>query len=178
MEANRQKDELEERMKLWREQHHEMASALSGQSFPEGVQVHSMASDDEMPPLEPINKVRIEEEEGEEEEEPKDDPIVDVEDAEISSTVPQRQTSTVKEEDILFQVHLRGAGLTEEHEQQYSNTMKKGKSKKETGRTYLVGLVEKLINSGKWTAKVNDELLRKRMEDWRVMKGKGKATKG
>ena len=115
--------------------------------------------------------------------------------ADSSSTVQQRQTrthketidystdinhwrgSTVKEEDILFQLHLRGAGLTEEQEQQYSNTKKKGKGKKETGRTYLVGLVEKLINSGKWTTKVNDELLRKRMEDWRGMKGKGKATK-
>ena len=116
--------------------------------------------------------------------------------ADSSSTVQQRQTrthketidystdinhwrgSTVKEEDLLFQLHLRGAGLTEEQEQQYSNTKKKGKGKNETGRTYLVGLVEKLINSGKWTTKVNDELLRKRMEDWRVMKGKGKATKG
>ena len=115
--------------------------------------------------------------------------------ADSSSTVPQRQTrthketidystdinhwkgSTVKEEDILFQLHLRGAGLTEEQEQQYSNTKKKGKGKKETGRTYLVGLVEKLINNGKWTTKVNDELLRKRMEDWRDIKGKGKATK-
>ena len=112
-----------------------------------------------------------------------------------SSTLPARQTrthketidystdinhwkgSTVKEEDILFQLHLRGAGLTEEQERQYSNTKKKGKGKKETGRTYLVGLVEKLINSGKWTTKVNDELLRKRMEDWKDMKGKGKATK-
>ena len=116
--------------------------------------------------------------------------------ADSSSTVQQRQTrthketidystdinhwrgSTVKEEDLFFQLHSRGAGLTEEQELQYSNTKKKGKCKKETGRTYLVGLVEKLINSGKWTTKVNDELLRKRMEDWRVMKGKGKATKG
>ena len=113
----------------------------------------------------------------------------------ISSTVPQRQTrthketidystdinhwkgSTVKVEDILLQLHLRGTGLTEEQEQQYSNTKKKGKGKKETGRTYLVGLVETLIKSGKWTTEVNDELLRKRMNDWRNMKGKGKATK-
>ena len=112
-----------------------------------------------------------------------------------SSTLPARQTrthketidystdinhwkgSTVKEEDILFQLHLRGTGLTEEQEQQYSNTKKKGKGKKETGRTYLVGLVDKLINSGKWTTEVNDELLRKRMNDWKDMKGKGKATK-
>ena len=94
--------------------------------------------------------------------------------ADSSSTLPTRQTrthketidystdinhwkgSTVKEDDILFRLHLRGAGLTEEQEQQYSNTKKKGKCKKETGRTYLVGLVEKLTNSGKWTTKVND----------------------
>ena len=110
--------------------------------------------------------------------------------ADISSTVLQRQTrthketidystdinhwkgSTVKEEDILCQLHLRGAGLTEEQEQQYSNTKKKGKGTKETGRTYLVGLVEKRINSGRWTTKVNDELLRKRIEDWRGIKRK------
>ena len=112
-----------------------------------------------------------------------------------SSTVPQRQTrthketidystdinhwkgSTVKEEYILFEIYLRGAELTEEQEQQYSNTKKKGKCKKETGRTYSVGLVEKLINRKKWTTEVNDELLRNRMNDWRDMKGKGKATK-
>ena len=168
-------------------------------------EVYSMAtaksSDDELPPLEPImtEDEAVKRIQGaqrglmtrneERREQTRDS-------ADSSSTVQQRQTrthketidystdinhwkgSTVKEEDILFQLHLRGAGLTEEQEQQYSNTKKKGKGKKETGRTYLVGLVEKLINSGKWTTKVNDELLRKRMEDWRVMKGKGKTTKG
>ena len=167
-------------------------------------EVYSMAtaksSDDELPPLEPImtEDEAVKRIQGaqrglmtrneERREQTRDS-------ADSSSTVQQRQTrthketidystdinhwkgSTVKEEDLLFQLHLRGAGLTEEQEQQYSNTKKKGKGKKETGRTYLVGLVEKLINSGKWTTKVNDELLRKRMEDWRVMKGKGKATK-
>ena len=167
-------------------------------------EVYSMAtaksSDDELPPLEPImtEDEAVKRIQGaqrglmtrneERREQTRDS-------ADSSSTVQQRQTrthketidystdinhwkgSTVKEEDILFQLHLRGAGLTEEQEQQYSNTKKKGKGKKETGRTYLVGLVEKLINSGKWTTKVNDELLRKRMEDWRGMKGKGKATK-
>ena len=165
-------------------------------------EVYSMAtaqsSDDEMPPLEPImtEDEAVKRIQGaqrglmtrneERREQTRDS-------ADSSSTVQQRQTrthketidystdinhwkgSTVKEEDILFQLHLRGAGLTEEQEQQYSNTKKKGKGKKETGRTYLVGLVEKLINSG--TTKVNDELLRKIMEDWRGMKGKGKATK-
>ena len=167
-------------------------------------EVYSMAtaksSDDELPPLEPImtEDEAVKRIQGaqrglmtrneERREQTRDS-------ADSSSTVQQRQTrthketidystdinhwkgSTVKEED-LFQLHLRGAGLTEEQEQQYSNTKKKGKGKKETGRTYLVGLVEKLINSGKWTTKVNDELLRKRMKDWRDMRGKGKTTKG
>ena len=63
MEVNRQKEELEERMRLMFGQHDEMASAVSRQSIPEGVKVHSMASNQE---------------EGEEEE-PEDDPIVDEE---------------------------------------------------------------------------------------------------
>ena len=119
--------------------------------------------------------------------------------ADTSSTVPQRQWRTHKEtidystdmkhwnqktnvleKDLLFQLHLRGIELTKEQQHEYENeTQKKGgKCKKETGRSYLVGLIEKLIQEGKWTTEVNDELLRKRMEDWRVMKGKGKATKG
>ena len=63
MEVNRQKEEFEERMRLMFGQHDEMASAVSRQSIPEGVKVHSMASNQE---------------EGEEEE-PEDDPIVDEE---------------------------------------------------------------------------------------------------
>ena len=117
--------------------------------------------------------------------------------ADTSSTVPQRQSRTHKEtidystdmkhwnqktnvleKDLLFQLHLRGIELTKEQQHEYENeTQKKGgKGKKETGRAYLVGLIEKLIQEGKWTTRVNDELLRKRMGDWRVMKGKGKAS--
>ena len=87
------------------------------------------------------------------------------------------QTTNVQEEDLLFQLHLRGM-FTEEQEKDYNKKKKKGKGRGETGRAYLLRLAEELIDSGKWTTRVNDELLRKRMEDWRVMKGKGKATKG
>ena len=66
MEVNRQKEEFEERMRLMFGQHDEMASAVSRQSIPEGVKVHSMASNQE---------------EGEEEE-PEHDPIVDEEEKE------------------------------------------------------------------------------------------------
>ena len=71
-EAQKQKDELAEKMRLWREQHEEMASAVSKGSYPAGVEVHSMGSADEMPELEPL-------EEGEEEDEREDDPVVEVE---------------------------------------------------------------------------------------------------
>ena len=71
-ETNKQKEELAERMRLWKEQNEEMASAVSKSSYPAGVEVHSMTSADEMPELEPL-------EEGEEEDEREDDPVVEVE---------------------------------------------------------------------------------------------------
>ena len=86
-----------------------------------------------------------------------------------------KQTTNVQEEDLLFQLHLRGM-FTEEQEKEYNKKKKKGRGRGETGRAYLLRLVEEQIDSGKWTAEVNDELLRKRMGDWRVMKGKGKAS--
>ena len=71
-EAQKQKEELTERMRLWKAQQEEMASAVSKSSYPAGVEVHSMVSADEMPELEPL-------EEGEEEDEQEDDPVVEVE---------------------------------------------------------------------------------------------------
>ena len=71
-ETNKQKEELAEKMRLWREQHEDMASAVSKSSYPAGVEVHSMVSANEMPELEPL-------EEGEEEDEREDDPVVEVE---------------------------------------------------------------------------------------------------
>ena len=70
--AQKQKEELAEKMRLWREQREEMASAVSKSSYPAGLEVHSMVSADEMPELEPL-------EEGEEEDEREDDPVVKVE---------------------------------------------------------------------------------------------------
>ena len=86
------------------------------------------------------------------------------------------QTTNVQEEDLLFQLHLRGL-ITEEQEKEYINKKKKGKGRGETGRAYLLRLVEELTISGKWTTRVHDELLKKRVADRRVIKkGKGKAS--
>ena len=168
-------DDLHERARVatdWRKTKYDTPSEVQSMAT-------AKSSDDELPPLEPplmtedeaakrlqaalkgriVREETLQRKRTEKREQTMDN-------ADSSSTVPQRQTrthketidysldinhwkgSTVKEEDILFQLHLRGAGLTEEQEQQYSNTKKKGKGKKETGRTYLVGLVEKLINNG------------------------------
>ena len=86
-----------------------------------------------------------------------------------------KQTTNVQEEDLLFQLHLRGM-FTEEQEKDYNKKKKKGKGRGETGRAYLLRLLEELRDSGKCTTRVNDELRRKRMGDWRVMKVKGKAS--
>ena len=52
----------------------------------------------------------------------------------------------------------------------------KGKGKIPTKKD-LIKYVERLIQTGRWADEVNDQLLQKRMEDWRQMKkGKGKGV--
>ena len=58
-----------------------------------------------------------------------------------------------------------------------SNLKTKGKGKTITKKDYSVNYVERLIQTGKWTDEINDQLLRSRMEEWRNMKkGKGKGV--
>ena len=149
-------DDLHERARVatdWRKTKYDTTSEVQSMAT-------AKSSDDELPPLEPLMtedeaakrlqaalKGRIVREETlQQKRTEKREQTMDS--ADSSSTVPQRQTrthketidysidinhwkgSTVKEEDILFQLHLRGAGLTEEQEQQYSNTKKRGKGKK------------------------------------------------
>ena len=83
----------------------------------------------------------------------------------------------ISTDDIFFQLHLRGFQMTPEQQAKYDSLKTKGKGKDQPKKQYLVDVIEELISKGKWTTKVNDELLRKRMEYWRGMKGKGKATK-
>ena len=83
----------------------------------------------------------------------------------------------ISTDDIFFQLHLRGFQMTPEQQAKYDSLKTKGKGKDQSKKQYLIIVIEELISKGKWTTKVNDELLRKRMEEWRDMKGKGKATK-
>ena len=149
------------------------------QSLPVGVM-------DDMPPL-----VNIEE--GEEEEDFDDDPeLIPADDDEstqapaqprkhketidYSTKIAKWQDKSVQEDNIRFQLLLRGIELTPEQEE-IAQLKVKGKGRNQTRKDYLINYVDRLIQTGKWTDQVNDQLLQKRMMEWREMKkGKGKGS--
>ena len=152
------------------------------QSLPVGVMDDE---EEDMPPLENL-------EEGEEEEEFDDDPeLIPVDDDETtkapaqarrhketidySTKITKWQDKSVQEEDIRFQLFLRGTELTPEQEEEIAKLKIKGKGRNQTRKDYLINYVDRLIRTGKWIDQVNDQLLQKRMVEWREMKkGKGK----
>ena len=176
---------------LQRQREAQQASATSArtdldvahrQSLPVGVM-------DDMPPL-----VNIEE--GEEEEDFDDDPeLIPADDDETtkapaqarrhketvdySTKITKWQDKSVQEDDIRFQLLLRGIELTPEQEEEISKLKIKGKGRNQTRKDYLINYIDRLIQTGKWTDQVNDQLLQKGMVEWREMKkGKGKGSGG
>ena len=150
------------------------------QSLPVGVM-------DDMPPLLNI-------EEGEEEEDFDDDPeLIPAGDDEstkapaqarrhketidYSTKITKWQDKSVQEDDIRFQLFLRGIELTPEQEEEIAKLKIKGKGRNQTRKDYLINYIDRLIQTGRWTDQVNDQLLQKRMMEWREMKkGKGKGS--
>ena len=140
-------------------------SGATSQSLPEGVPIHSMATDQE------------EEEEEDEETEVSTKRRKHRETIDYNEDISRWRLNYVTTNDILFQLHVRGIQLTEEQEEEMSKLKTKGKGKTPTKKDYLLNYVERLIQSGKWADEINDQLLQKRMEDWRQMKkGKGKGS--
>ena len=160
------------------------------QSLPSGVEIYRMAtgeSGDEMPPLVDI-------EEGEEEEDLEDDPeLIQADDDDATKTPAQPrkhketidystkltkwQDKSVQEDDIRFQLFLRGIELAPEQEEEIAKLKIKEKGRNQTRKDYLINYVDRLLQKGKWTDQVNDQLLQKRMGEWREMKkGKGKSS--
>ena len=156
-------------------------SGATSQSLPEGVPIHSMATDqeeeeEEMPPLETPTEVAEEEEDDDETQVPpqsrKHKETID-----YNENIDRWRQKDISVDDILFQLHLRGIQLTAEQEEEMSNLKTKGKGKTITKKDYLINYVERLIQTGKWTDEINDQLLKSRMEEWRNMKkGKGKGV--
>ena len=144
-------------------------SDATGQSLPAGIPIHSMATD--------------EEEEEEEEEYDDDETQVPQQSRKHKETIDYNQNidrwrqKDISVEDILYQLHLRGIKLTEEQEEEMGKLKIKGKGKSPTKKDYLTNYVERLIQTGKWTDEVNDQLLRSRQEERTQMKkGKGKGV--
>ena len=164
------------------------------QTLPAGVPVHSMETDgsETMPDLEPIEgddavassgRSRDEEEEMEEDEEVEDDDDDDDDETQVppqsrkhkevidyNNKIERWRQKDVNFDDILVQMHLRGINLTTEQQEEMDKLKIKGKGKSETKKDFLLGMVEKLIGSGRWTDHVNDPLLQSRMKEWREMK--------
>ena len=158
-------------------------SDVTSQSLPAGIPIHSMVTDDEdssrdeLPPLETPTEVAEEEEE-----EDDDETQVPPQSRKHKETIDyneniDRWKKDVSVDDILYQLHLRGIQLTEEQKEEMDKLKTKGKGKLPTKKDYLINYVERLIQTGRWADEVNDQLLQKRMEDWRQMKkGKGKGS--
>ena len=157
-------------------------SDATSQSLPAGIPIHSMATDqeeeeEEMPPLETPTEVAEEEEEDEEETEVSTKRRKHRETIDYNEDISRWRLNDVTTNDILLQLHLRGIQLTEEQEEEMDKLKTKGKGKTPTKKDYLLNYVERRIQTGKWADEVNDQLLQKRMEDWRQMKkGKGKGV--
>ena len=195
-EMTRIKAEMERYLQRQREA--QQASATSArtdldeahrQTLPAGVDFHRMdtGGTDDMPPL-----VNIEE--GEEEEDFEDDPeLIPADDDETtkapaqarkhketidySTKITKWQDKSVQEDDIRFQLFLRGIELTPEQEEEISKLKIKGKGRNQTRKDYLINYIDRLIQTGRWTDQVNDQLLQKRMMERREMKkGKGKGS--
>ena len=92
-------------------------SDATSQSLPAGVPIHSMATDEDLPPLETPTEV-AEEEEEEEEEEDDDETQVPPQSRKHKETIDYNENidrwrqKDISVDDILFQLHLRGIKLT------------------------------------------------------------------
>ena len=177
-------------------------SDATSQSLPAGIPIHSMATDDEdasadatgeasrannvasrgsrdeLPPLEtPTEVAEEEEEEDDDETQVSPQSRKQKETIDYNENIDRLKNKDVSADDILYQLHLRGIQLTEEQKEEMDKLKTKGKGKLPTKKDYLINYVERLIQTGRWADEVNDQLLQKRMEDWRQMKkGKGKGV--
>ena len=131
-------------------------SDATSQSLPAGIPIHSMATDEDLPPLETPTEVAEEEEEEEEEEEDDDDETQvppqsrkHKETIDYNENIDRWKNKDISVDDILFQLHLRGIKLTEEQEEEMEKLKIKGKGKSPTKKDYLINYVERLIQTGK-----------------------------
>ena len=129
------------------------------QSLPAGVEMYRMNTEgtDDMQSL-----VNIEE--GEEEEDFDDDPeLIPADDEEETKAAPlsrkhketidystkitKWQDKSVQEDDLRFQLFLRGIEMTPEQEEEISKLKVKGKGRNQTRKDYLINYVDRLVQT-------------------------------
>ena len=144
-------------------------SDATSQSLPAGIPIHSMATDEEE---EEDARQSLADETQVPRQSRKHKETID-----YNENIDRWKNKDVSADYILYQLHLRGIQLTEEQKEDMDKLKVKGKGKMPTKKDYLIIYVERLIQTGRWADEVNDQLLQKRMEDWRQLKkGKGKGS--
>ena len=138
----------------------DLAQVAQQEIPPSDVQHFSIASDagDELPPLEPIEQ---------QPEEVDDEPNPYQTNLQYwnNDIEKMKQNPKITYNDLLFQLHMRGQ--LNEQDEKAVNDLPDELSKK----IYLLRIVDKLIGKddedNQWQVRVNDELFRKRMREWR-----------
>ena len=152
---------------LLRQQQQQASSNLAevAQQYlpPPDVEQYTIATDEDLPPLEPIPQEEEEEEEDETIEEPnlyQTNLVYWNNDIEA-----MRQNPKITYEDLLFQLYMRGQ--LKETDEKAVNDLPDDLSMK----IYLLKIVEQLIGDSpednEWQITINDELLRKRKREWK-----------
>ena len=124
-----------------------------------------MVTDDEqeLPALEtPTEVAEEEEEEDDDETQVPPQSRKHKETFDYNENIDRWKNKDVSADDILYQLHLRGIQLTEEQKEDMDKLKTKGKGKLPTKKGYSINYVERLIQTGRWTDEVNDQLLQKR----------------
>ena len=104
-------------------------SDATSQSLPVGIPIHSMATDEDLPPLETPTEVAEEEEEEEEDDDETQVPPQSrkhKETIDYNRNIDRWKRSDVSVDDLLFQLHLRGIQLTEEQQEEMSKLKNQG----------------------------------------------------
>ena len=78
---------------------------------------------------------------------------------------------TMSEEALKFQLYIRGVDV-DDPEMSLEGLKKKGKGRGKTTKAHYLDIAQKMLNDGRWETRVEEELLKKRISDYR---NKGKA---
>ena len=83
---------------------------------------------------------------------------------------------TMSEEALKFQLFLRGVDV-DDPEMSLEGLKKKGKGRGKTTKAHYLEIAQQMLNDGRWETRVEEELLKKRISDYRN-KGRARGSMG